>query len=241
MERKFIPVINVSIWESITKPAHRKAEITRGFIKFKGANMFKQVNARLFVFLSTAFFIAVIVGTVSHEGGHYIAARLLGYRAKIGYAYTEWLDSPADRDILWLIAGGPIETFIVGAAGLIMLYFKRKEFYNARKLSIGQWTIIFLSLFWLRQAVNVVAWVLGYFTSGEFSDRGDEIRLARYLNLPDWSITVFTAVISLLAFYWVLSKFIPRNSRVAFLLSGIVGGIAGYIIWLFVAGPVLMP
>jgi hypothetical protein len=203
--------------------------------------MLKQVNRRLFLFLSAAFFIAVIVGTVSHEGGHYIAARMLGYHTRIGYAYTEWVDARSEKDLLLMLAGGPLETFLMGAVGLSMLYIKRKEFYNAAKLSIGQWTIIFLSLFWLRQAVNLVAWVLGYFTSGEFSHRSDEIRLAVYMNLPDWSISIFTAVISLLAFYWVFSKFIPRNSHITFLLSGIVGGIAGYIIWLFIAGPVLMP
>jgi hypothetical protein len=223
------------------REAHWIAGNNAGFVKFIGPNMLKQVNARLFLFLLAGFFIAVIVGTVSHEAGHYAVARLLGYQAKIGYAYTEWGHVRTEKDFMLLLAGGPLETFFVGAVGSGILYFKRRSFYHAEKLSTGQWTIIFLSLFWLRQAVNLITWVTGYFINGEFSHRGDEIRLARYLKFPDWSIVVYTAVISLLAFYWVFTTFIPRNSRVTFLLSGIVGGIAGYIIWLFVAGPVLMP
>lgn len=42
-------------------------------------------NKRLFLYLILGFVVATIAGTVSHESAHYIAAKNLGYKAKIGY------------------------------------------------------------------------------------------------------------------------------------------------------------
>lgn len=47
-------------------------------------------QTKLFLYLSLAFMAFAVIGTLSHEGGHYIAARYYGYEAKINYAMTSY-------------------------------------------------------------------------------------------------------------------------------------------------------
>jgi len=47
---------------------------------------------RLFLLLSLVFIAVVIIGTLSHECGHYLVARSIGYEARITYAYTYYRD-----------------------------------------------------------------------------------------------------------------------------------------------------
>lgn len=44
------------------------------------------IDVRLFIYLSIGFVLATVIGTVSHEGGHYIAAKHFHYAAKMHYA-----------------------------------------------------------------------------------------------------------------------------------------------------------
>jgi hypothetical protein len=46
------------------------------------------IHPKLLLTLTLAFMLATVVGTVSHELGHYTAARLLGYEASINYRST---------------------------------------------------------------------------------------------------------------------------------------------------------
>ncbi len=54
-------------------------------------------DIKLFAFLSLAFIISTTVGTVSHEYGHYAAAKYLGYSSKVSYGYTNWYDKATDQ------------------------------------------------------------------------------------------------------------------------------------------------
>jgi hypothetical protein len=47
-------------------------------------------DIRLFAILVAGFFAFTIIGTVSHESGHYIMARCFGFEAKINYASTSF-------------------------------------------------------------------------------------------------------------------------------------------------------
>jgi hypothetical protein len=49
-------------------------------------------DIKLFLFLSVTFFISTIIGTVSHEFGHYALAKSLGYNVSVSYGYTYWND-----------------------------------------------------------------------------------------------------------------------------------------------------
>jgi hypothetical protein len=50
-------------------------------------------DIKLFLFLALAFILSTIIGTVSHEYGHYTVAKSLGYSSTVSYGYTNWHDS----------------------------------------------------------------------------------------------------------------------------------------------------
>ena len=54
-------------------------------------------DRRLFIWLSIAFVLVTVVGTITHEFGHYIVAKSFGYRAHISYGYTWYYDPVNDE------------------------------------------------------------------------------------------------------------------------------------------------
>jgi hypothetical protein len=58
---------------------------------------------KLFYRLSAAFVFFTVIGTLSHEAGHYTAARLLGYDARIGYGYTRCYDKSTQPYVTYII------------------------------------------------------------------------------------------------------------------------------------------
>jgi hypothetical protein len=232
-------------------------------------------DIKRFVFLSLAFILSAVVGTVSHEYGHYAVAKYLGYSSTVSYGYTNWndkatkqfmdsaylnyskeiesqLDFPGKnkfyliqqkqiKDGFWITLGGPFQTILTGTLGLIFVFFQRKKIRNANALSISQWIIVFLSLFWLRQLANLVTWVAGYFFKGQFSLSADEIGLAISLGLPTGTISIITALIALGVLVFIIFKILPAKIRLTFILAGIFGGVFGYFFWLLWIGPILLP
>lgn len=204
------------------------------------------MDKKLFIGLFLSFIAATIIGTLSHEFGHYIVAKFQGYDARINYGATFWQSPDGDHPIfpssqIAMILGGPIQTILTGTIGLVILFLYRKNFYQADKLSLGQWSIIFLSLFWLRQTANFCTWVGGYFLNGDFSSRGDEIRIANYFELPNWTVISITAIIGAFILAIITFKFIPPRQRTTFLTAGLAGGITGYVFWLVLFGKYIMP
>jgi len=57
-----------------------------------------KVHPRLFAILALSFVIATIVGTVSHEAGHYIVGKFQGYNVKLHYAAVGF-GSPSSREL----------------------------------------------------------------------------------------------------------------------------------------------
>ena len=232
-------------------------------------------DIKLFALLSIAFIISTIVGTVSHEYGHYAVAKYLGYSSTVSYGYTNWNDKKIDqfidstllnysskielqldfpeknkfyliqqkqiKDGFWITFGGPFQTMFTGTVGFLFVFFQRKKIQYANALSFSQWIIIFLSLFWLRQLANLVAWVAGYFFKGQFALNGDEIGLAIHLGLPLGTILIITAFIALGLLSFIIFEILPANTRLTFILAGLFGGILGYFFWLFWIGPILLP
>ena len=228
-----------------------------------------QFDKRRFIILSFAFILATVVGTLSHEFGHYIAAKSLGYEASIHYGYVDYGEGFYDsinkitsqyrkqiekgesfpakdrydgfiRESLWMSIGGPLQTLFTGTIGLILLLVCRKSFNVRQKLIAWQWVLIFITLFWLRQTANMIVW-MATFISTKHVPYSDEIGIALKLGLPFWSLTTITGVIGIIILYVVIFKFIPKAQRQTFVLSGIMGGVTGYVLWLYLLGPVLLP
>lgn len=208
------------------------------FIVFK-------IEVKLLLFLIVAFIFATVVGTVSHEYGHFLAAKLRGFNTEVHYGYTSYiydgnLRKVDDFDRFICILGGPVQTMLTGTFGLIFLFFYQKSNHSSI-LNKKQWILIFLSLFWLRQTANLMTWIVGYLFTGKYSVRGDEIKLARYLELRDWSIILPTALLGFIVAVIVIFKFIPMQQRFTFMVAGLIGGISGFIIWLELLGKIIMP
>ena len=145
------------------------------------------------------------------------------------------------KDDFWISAGGPIQTMLFGTIGFLLLFFFKKSFINIDRLSLWQWILVFTASFWLRQVANYIMWIGKYILTGKWSRGGDEIILASSLGISNWSIIAPNALIGVLLLSIVYSKFIPKPQRFTFLIAGLIGGVLGFVLWLIVLGPMLMP
>jgi hypothetical protein len=190
-----------------------------------------------------AFILATVIGTVSHESGHYFVARYLGYDAKIHYSHTtvHFAGEINDKHPFLVTLGGVLQTMITSVVGLILLFTYRKSFTAKSELSFKQWILIFISLFWLRQPANLFMGLGEYVLTGKFPPGFDEIKISQYLNLPNGFILVLTAILGLIILSVVIFMFIPPRQRNTFILAGLIGGISGYFLWMKVFGKLMLP
>jgi len=234
-----------------------------------------KTNKKLPLLLITAFILFTIIGTLSHEAGHYFAAKSFGYEAQISYASTHWDDKGTRENInstflkhrdeilakrkfigsdifypilkrywrndFYINIWGPLQTILTGTLGFIFLLVYRKSFFFTSRLLLSQWLFIFTSLFWLRQPFNFIIWVFSYFLDDKPSYRMDELKIAEYLRLPLVSIIAFTSLIGITIISFVIFKFIPLPQRKTFIMSGLIGGLLGFILWMYILGPILLP
>lgn len=216
-----------------------------------------------------------VVGTVTHELGHYTAAKIIGHEAKINYAQT-FSDNPTLSSELKLIydkyyddinenndfplkerfqvlrsqqieeakitsLGGPLQTIFTGTLGFILLLRNRKNIYKNGKLKLIGWIYIFLSLFWLRQVTNFLVAIASLIITKETHISGDEMSLALLYKLPIWSIQTITGIIGMIICGYIFFYIIPKAQRLTFIIAGLLGGIAGYYLWLIEYGKIIMP
>ena len=234
-----------------------------------------KIELKLFLILSLTFILFTIIGTVSHEYGHYFVAKSLGYDAEVSYGYTNCNDEVArqfmdsvetkypnkedfkidfpekekyisvakkySKDYFLITLGGPLQTMITGTLGLLFLYFKKEKFMGSKNNNLLSWLLVFISLFWLRQLANFLVWIASYFYSGDLSKSMDEIKATLYLQLPIGTFIFSTALIASLVLSFIIFKIIPKEKRITFIAAGLVGGILGYIFWLILIGPIVMP
>ena len=236
--------------------------------------MTKTLDIKLGIYLILSFIIFTIIGTVSHELGHYTVAKILGHEASINYAHTRHVDvnsrtqidqiyakysneipkgdypekqqyeiivSKMIHDSFIVTIGGPLQTMLTGTIGLIILFIQRKKFFTSVKLDMNQWVIIFVTLFWLRQSFNFAHGIVKYILVGKFPYSNDEARLANHLHINELSITTSTALIGAVILYIIVFKYIPISQRLTFIVSGLIGGLLGFYIWLILLGPIVMP
>ncbi len=202
-----------------------------------------KLHPKLLLYLTTAFIAATVVGTLLHEGGHFMVAEGLGHEASVHYGFVSFGDrgSVTNDHSFFILVGGVVSTLAIGTTGLILLYVHRRSFANATALSVRQWVAVFLSLFWLRQLFNGSFGLWRYLHKGTFRSRGDESRIDRYLNWPYGTTLLPTAVIGLVVLAVVCFVVVPRAQRATFLLAMALGCSAGYYLWLVEFGAVLLP
>jgi hypothetical protein len=237
--------------------------------------MIKDVNFKLFLSISLGFIGFTVIGTLSHELGHCMAAKYLGmtnielhygsmnyddpnsdYERELYALYEqeikEYKDFPKKAEYDKLIGGikhnsfiitasGPLQSMLTGTIGLIVLIFYGKKFKDNNSIKFIGWLFIFLSLFWLRQSANFIVGFTKFIFNGHKWGHSDEIKLARYLHLPPYSMSLFTAIIGIVILAWLSIVYIPKKDLKPFILGGLIGGILGYLLWLNWLGEYILP
>ena len=217
------------------------------------------INTKLFFYIFIGFIMLTIVGVLSHEYAHYIAARLCGFKlAHTSYAYTRlgaandtmihhnidrsfYQSAKEQRPYLFTFIAGPLETIAVGTLGFILLVVHRRSYFKSTALNLKQWILIFLSLLWLRPVLFLVGAIHSMSTATALSMGNDEGKVAKYLHINSLWVFFVPGFIGCTIIITVIIKYIPQKERLTFICAGITGAIAGSWIWLDKFGPMIMP
>jgi hypothetical protein len=104
------------------------------------------------------------------------------------------------------------------------------------------WLAVFLSLFWLREVFNLAMSIAFELISpdGSFFS-GDEVYISRGLGLWEGTIPLLLGALGILVSAYVIFRIIPPQIRLTFFVSGLLGGGLGFVLWVDILGPILLP
>lgn len=74
---------------------------------------------------------------------------------------------------------------------------------------------------------------------GYFS--GDEARISTMLELPVGTFSIILGILGLIVSFYIIFRIVPFNKRLAFISGGLIGGISGFILWMNLLGPKILP
>jgi hypothetical protein len=204
---------------------------------------------RKFIILTFIFILFTPIGTISHEYGHIVVAKFLGYKTTLHYASMNWYsedgkNKDANRERLnefIITCGGVMQTIFTGTIGFIFLVINRRRIYD-KGLKIYDWIAVFLCLFWLRQIFNPVFSITNELMKpdGSFFG-GDELKISSFLELWGGTVSLILGVIGLFITGYISLHIIPPKSRYPVALSGVVGSALGLVLWMKIIGPRLLP
>jgi len=142
---------------------------------------------------------------------------------------------------LLITVGGPFQTILTGLFGLFLLYIRRKSIKTVG-LKFIDWLSVFLSLFLLREVFNLVNSIsFGLLNGTGIYFGGDEVVISNYFDLPTGTISIVLGVIGLTISLFVIFNIIPIKLRLTFIISGLIGGISGFVLWMKILGPMVLP
>lgn len=70
---------------------------------------------------------------------------------------------------------------------------------------------------------------------------GDEYRISEILNLWIGTVSVVLGFVGLVVSLFIVFWVVPKKIRPTFILSGLIGGTLGFVLWMNVVGPKLIP
>lgn len=146
------------------------------------------------------------------------------------------LGSKLKSERFWVTMGGPVQTMLTGTIGLILLIYFRKN-RATEDLNLRDWLLVFLTLFWLREPFNLLGASVKRFFFNEKIFYGDEFRIASFLDLPYWSVSIGLGLLGSLIGLYVVFKILPKKYRTGFILAGFSGGLSGFYLWFNIVGP----
>ena len=190
------------------------------------------------IFLPMAF-----VGTMVHEAGHLLVAEALGYDTCLHYGSVGWWPETErripDGHEIAVRLGGPVMNMLIGTIGLVWLLRLRRPAESDEPLGAKGWVATLLSLFWSRQLFNAVRALQRVMTSGEWG-HSDEVLLAEHLSLPLGSLSLVTGCLALFVCGIVVVQ-MPRGRTLPWLAGGLLGSLAGFVVWYGYLGPRVLP
>lgn len=233
------------------------------------------IDIKHLIFITLGFVLFTIIGTISHEYGHILVAKSLGYETTLHYGSMNYDNSSFKKeiveiynqnkteiengtefkqkdeyengvekltnDILLVRIGGPFQTIITGIIGLIIIYVRRKKI-KEYGLKSFDWFAVFLSLFWLRQVFNLTMSIGSELIKSDGSYfGGDEKKISELLNLWNGTVSCALGIIGLLISVFIVFRIVPKYLRLTFIAGGLLGGIFGFILWMNILGPKLLP
>ena len=175
--------------------------------------------------------LAAPISVVLHEMGHALAAFLIGY-SNLYITFRSWggvaPSGITGLDRAWTSFGGPIASFLIILFSYGLIRTRYPDFFR----SLGLMASI--------QFVGAFLYVIGSILGIEPSSVFDSARAANYLGE---SIFLFSIPGSLiLVSTWVLFiKSIDNMSWKRDVLSMIIGGFFGFVIWFILVGPLILP
>ena len=137
--------------------------------------------------------------------------------------------------------GGPLQTILTGVLGLLILYWRRASI-KRQGLKLGDWLGVFLALFWLREVFNLSMGIAQELIAPDgYWFGGDEVRLSIRFDLWEGTVPIILGLLGLICSCHVVFNVLPKSLRLRFILGGAVGGSLGFYLWMFIAGPQLLP
>jgi uncharacterized membrane protein len=70
---------------------------------------------------------------------------------------------------------------------------------------------------------------------------GDEQKISMLLNLYPGTVSLILGGIGIAVTSYIVFKVIPNKLRLTFILSGLIGGVTGFILWMNIIGPKVLP
>jgi hypothetical protein len=178
--------------------------------------------------------IAFPIGTLEHELGHLLAARLMKIKARLTYGSVEEEGALTPRQHFFYALGGLLATWILCLAAFLILVITNSP--GEENISPGRIALSCIALFTVR---NLFAEYY-YFRSAGQAGAGDERIVAGYLKIP---LTPFMAVESVLTLVIIVGTcwLMPASERLGAILGFVGGVILGYLGWYGWLGPRLLP
>jgi len=230
---------------------------------------------RSFVYYFLGFVIFTMLGTISHEFGHIVVAKILGYGTTLHHGSMNWNKNngweeieiialnyqyeiennlPFDKkeeyenivkklnsDRFRIVIGGVLQTILFGSVGFLILLLNLKSI-RKNGLRIIDWLFVFLSLFWLREVFNLAVSVFSAFLNNNNTYfLGDESVISEGLNFSSGTAPIIFGIIGAVISLIIVFKIIPIKERVTFIVAGLIGSTFGYLLWMKIVGPFVLP
>lgn len=168
-------------------------------------------------------------GILSHEFGHWISAKLLGFKSVIrgNYNVVDW--STSDREIsessFIITAGGIISTFLLSLLGCIG-YVRLRALKMMHPIKIF---VLMHALFCLRFILLFAQQLYYKFFNFECID--DETKISKHLHLNELSLTSMLAVYSSVVVFLCLKQN-TLSENVQIVTAVAIGSLTSFLIYL---------